>query len=82
MQVWLLQHILGKKKLTEQDGRMSQKAQWAVVHTDPVATVNTKLPLADHELIRAKNRDPTSWEETEYVTSTKVNSDLCASLWC
>lgn len=35
---------------------MSQKAQLAVIDIELVPAVNTQLPLADHEQIRAKNR--------------------------
>lgn len=40
----------------ERDHRMSQKAQLAEIDIELVPAVNTQLPLADHEQIRAKIR--------------------------
>lgn len=56
---------------------MSQKAQWAVVNVELLPGVNIQIPLADHELLRQKNKDLLSQKKQKKI-STRVNFDFCS----
>lgn len=66
------------KNTIEKANRGSQKAQWAVAKVELLPGVNIQILLADHELIRWKNKDPPS-QKKQKTTSTRVNFDFCST---
>lgn len=66
------------KNTIEKANRGSQKAQWAVAKVELLPGVNIQILLADHELIRWKNKDPLS-QKKQKTTSTRVNFDFCST---